>query len=321
MKNNTCKIRYPALSLVLLFGLNGCSMFSKIDTKNIGQTLPDRPSKLTAVTDSSARIGRTVIRYKEPVNPEKKSKRSILKRLQQGFDRELGKQSGRVVDRKLNKSVGNEIELAEIYGKQSGRQDADYIMMIALDDYHSSKSVVDEKSPFDRKQFSTCYYEASYRGWIRILSIPSLEKIAQWEIEEGNSGSFKENSAKRCRKAFKSHLQTSQRKMISETLCRSENEYLNALSPSGHILSIKRDKDDILLESSLGSRHNAKKGDKIFFYHELDSAHYAEGTIVSLSSKNSWIKLQSLDAKETLYRHDWVRPHYSGIMDMMKCLF
>lgn len=320
MKNNRHNKRLYILLAVLLINLSACSMFNKIDTKNIASTLADRPTHFSAITDTSGSAGRTVIRYKTATRPDKKSKTSILKRLQQGFNRELGKTRS-VVDRKLRKSVRNEVELAEIYGKQSGRLDADYIMMITLDDYQANQSSVNERSPFDNKKYSNCYYDTSYQGWIRVLSIPSLEKVAQWEIDESKSGTYKQSSAKRCRQDFKNHLRRSKTKMINETICSSEKEYLNALAPSGHLLSIKRRKDEVLLESSLGSRHKAKKGDKVYFYHELASEHYAEGSIVSISSKKSWIKLESLDNKETLYRFDWVRPHYSGIMDMMKCIF
>ncbi|MDH5518252.1 MAG: hypothetical protein OEY36_10635 [Gammaproteobacteria bacterium] len=320
MKNNTYNIKLSLLLTVLLLNLSACSMFNKLDTTKIANTLEDRPSHFSSITDSEGSAGRTVIRYKTPARPDIKTKTSLLKRLQQGFNREIGKKR-KVVDRKLSKSVGNEIELAEIYGKQSGRQDADYIMMIALDDYHENQSSVDEKSPFDNKKYSNCYFDSRYQGWIRVLSLPSLERVAQWEIDDSNSGSYKQSNSKRCRQDFNSHLQRAHTKMINETICNSEKEYLNALAPSGHLLSIKRRKDSVILETSLGSRHKAKKGDKIYFYHELNSEHYAEGSIISISSERSQVKLETMDSKETLYRFDWVRPHYSGIMDMMKCIF
>ena len=319
---NTMEVKIICLiSILTLLNISGCTKFAKIDSKQVSQTLVERPASLQAITDTSGKTGRVVIRIKQPVEPEKSTKINILKRLQQSYDRELGKLPGMVVDRSLSKSISSEIELSEIYGKNSGRQDADYVLMIALDDYISDQSTEDTKSLFTRKDYTSCKFEASYKGWVRVLTIPALEKVAQWEIEEDKSGSFDESSASRCHKGFRKQLQTLQSKMIDDTVCSSKSDYLNALSPTGHILSIKHDKENILLETSLGSSINANKNDKVYFYHELSAKPYAEGVITSLSPKKAWVKLDSLQENEQIYLHDWVRPHYSQIMNTVKCLF
>jgi len=319
---NTMEVKTICLiSILTLLNISGCTKFAKIDNKQLSQTLVERPASLQAITDTSGKTGRVVIRIKQPVEPEKSTKNNILKRLQQSYDRELGKLPGMVVDRSLSKSISSEIELSEIYGKNSGRQDADYVLMIALDDYISDQSTEDTKSLFTRKAYTSCKFEASYKGWVRVLTIPALEKVAQWEIEEDKSGSFDESSANRCRKGFRKQLQTLQSKMIDDTVCSSKSDYLNALSPTGHVLSIKHDKENILLETSLGSSINVNKEDKVYFYHELSAKPYAEGVITSLSPKKAWVKLDSLQENEQIYLHDWVRPHYSQIMNTVKCLF
>jgi len=308
-----------------LITLTGCTKFAKVDQVNLPETLSERPASLTPVNDPSGKTGRVVIRIKQPVNPEIATKKNILKRLQQSYDRELGKLPGMVVDRSLSKSVSSEIELSEIYGKDSGRQDADYVMMIALDDYISEQKTTDEKSLFGKKPYTSCDYEASYKGWVRVLTIPALEKTAQWEIEENKAGSFEESSASRCQSGFKKQIQSLQSKMIDNTVCHSKTDYLNALAPSGHVLSIKRQKDKTLLETSLGSSINVKANDTVYFYHELSAQPYAEGTVTKVAPKTAWVELDSLQEKENIYRLDWVRPHYSGLnkslLNKVKCLF
>jgi len=321
MKNTMEVKTICLLSCLMLLTISGCTKFTKVDNKQVSQTLAERPASLKTITDPSGKTGRVVIRIKQPIEPEKATKNNILKRLQQSYDRELGKLPGMVVDRSLSKSVSSEIELSEIYGKNSGRQDADYVLMIALDDYVSDQNTEETKSLFTRKAYTSCNIEASYKGWVRVLTIPALEKVAQWEIEEDKSGSFEESSASRCRQGFRKQLQSLQSKMIDDTVCSSKSDYLNALSPTGHILAIKHDKEDILLETSLGSSINANKGDSVYFYHELSAKPYAEGEITSISPKRAWVKLNSLQEKEKIYLHDWVRPHYSQIMNTVKCLF
>lgn len=230
-----------------------------------------------------------------------------------------------VVDRSLSKSISSEIELSEIYGKDSGRQDADYVMMLALDDYISDQSSEENKSLFTKTAYATCKIEASYKGWVRVLSIPALEKTAQWEIEEEMSDSYEETSVSRCRSTFAKHIQALQSKMIDNSVCKSKNDYLNSLAPTGHVLSLKRGKEDVMIETSLGSSINVQKGDKVYFYHELSAKPYAEAVVEKIAPKTAWVKLESLREKETIYRHDWVRPNYTGLdkslLNRVKCLF
>ncbi len=321
MKNNLHFKKNIFLILVAVLSISGCSKFAKVDSENIRDTLPERPVELSAVTDTTGKTPRVVIRTKKPVDPELATKKNLLQRLQQSFDRELGKLPGMIVERSLSKSVGNEIELSEIYGKDSGRQDADYVIMIALDDYVSNQTSEQKESIFSKKKYTRCAIEAEYKGWVRVLTIPALEKTFQWEFKEDDSKSYDMDSAAQCRNTFKQQLQKLQSTMIDNTVCTSKTDYLNALAPTGHILSVKHDKESVLLETSLGSSVNASKGNTVYFYHELSFNPYAEGVITSITPKKSWIKLKSLEEEETIYLHDWVRPHYSGVINAVKCLF
>ena len=65
---------------------------------------------------------------------------------------------------------------------------------------------------------------------------------------------------------------------------------------------------------------NAIIGNRIYFYHDLSLTPYAEGQIISVTTKSAWVKLDSLEEGETVYLHDWVRPHFSGILNAVKCL-
>ena len=193
--------------------------------------------------------------------------------------------------------------------------------MIALDDYVANQTSEQKESLFSKKKYTKCSIEAEYKGWVRVLTIPALDKTAQWEFKEDKSNSYDMDTASQCRNTYKQQLQKLQSKMIDNTVCTSKTDYLNALAPTGHVLSVKHEAETILLETSLGSSVNTSEGDTVYFYHELSYAPYAEGVVTSITPKNSWVKLKSLEEKDTIYLHDWVRPHYSGVINAVKCLF
>lgn len=312
------------LSLVLpglLLALSGCSQIAKVDNKNLQTSLPDRPMEYAPVTDLSGKTGRVVIRTKKPVAPNILTKQTILKRLEQTFDRELGKRPGVVVDRKLGQTVKDEIELSELYGKDSGRQDADYVMMLVLDAYSSDTSTEQKTGLLSRKPYVDCEYEAAYKGWVRVYAIPSLAVIRQWEIDDSASDSFDADNRGECLRKFKNKLQELNGRMVEHTVCTSKIDAMNALAPSGHVLSMQQDKDGLRFETSLSQRTQVKKGDSIQFYHELTGKPYAEGEVVSINDQQAWVKLERLDKGQQVYRGDFVRPNYSGLINAVKCLF
>lgn len=322
MKYKSLLNKNMSIALVLVFGLFGCTEFAKVEPASIADTLPERPSDMSQVTDFSGKVSRVIMSIKKPIAPEFSTKKNLLKRLQQGFNRELGKLPGMVVDRNLSLSINSEIELSEIYGKDSGRQDADFVMLIALDDYVSSQSSQQKEELFSSKKYTACSVQAQYKGWVRVLTLPALEKTSQWEFEADKSDSYDKDNAMQCSSTFSKRLLALQSKMLDNTVCNSKADYLNALAPMGHVLSIKHDEQDVLLETSLGSNVHAKKGDSIYFYHELKYESYAEGVITSISPSSAWVKLESLKQDETIYLYDWVRPHSHelSLVNSMKCL-
>lgn len=320
MKNNQMMSKAVVL-LLMVFSLGGCVSLSQVESARLGDSLPERPVELEPITDAEGKTARVVLQIKNPLNPERSTKQNLLKRLQQNFERELGKLPDMVVDRSLGKSVGSEIELSEIYGKDSGRQDTDYVMLIAIDEYTSSQTSEQKEAMFSDKKYTACNIQLEYKGWIRVLTIPALKKTHQWSFEEENSKSYDRDNAGQCRASFTKQRQALQSKMLNNTVCSSKTDYLNALSPTGHVLSIKRDKDAILLETSLGSTLNVNEGDSVHLYHELEFEYFAEGVVTSITPKSAWVKLNTLNKNEAVYLYDWVRPHYPGLMNSLKCLF
>jgi|GEM_PF-5682962 len=304
-----------------MVSLSGCSQIAKVDEKTLQTELQERPIDYAPVTDLSGKTGRVIIRTKTPVQPNVSTKQTILKRLEQTFDRELGKRPGVVVDRKLGQTVKDEIELSELYGKDSGRQDADYVMMLVLDSYSSDTSSEQSTALISRKTYFDCEYEAAYKGWVRVYVMPSLAVIKQWAIDESASDSFDGANRGECQRKFATKLQELHGKMVEHTVCTSKIDAMNALAPSGHVLSLQTTKEGMRLETSLNNRMQVVKGDKILFYHELTNQPFAEGEVASINDSSAWVKLDRMEKNQRVYRGDWVRPNYSGLINAVKCLF
>ena len=85
---------------------------------------------------------------------------------------------------------------------------------------------------FSDKKYFSCEIDVNYKGWVRVLTIPSLKSIAQWELKEDKSSSIDRDTAKKCNLSYKSQLQILQTKMIDNAVCNSKTSYLNALAPT-----------------------------------------------------------------------------------------
>jgi hypothetical protein len=317
------KINAGLISLVVVFLLlGGCGKFAKVDMKNMPDTLPERPAEFESVTELQGKASRVVTRIRQPIYPAISTKHNILKRIEQYLDKELGKQSGALVDRSLNAAVKDEIELAEIYGKSSSRQDIDYVLLLVLDDYQHDSASVHKEYLFDAgKKYYKCKYSASYSGWIRVYEIPSMKVIDQWEIKRSSSRSHEESNASMCTTKLSNKLEAMHSDMIKDTVCRSGPSIRNAAAPSGHVLAMNKTDSDVTYEISLGGGLKIKESDTIRFYHQLSDESYAEGVVVGgVKNKSATVKLTSIKQGELVYRGDWVRPYYTDVISSLKCM-
>ena len=309
--------------LILLLLLSSCAKFAKVDMNTMPDTLAERPIEFEPVAESQGKSTRIVTRIRQPISPHAATKHNILKRLEQYLDKELGKQSAAPVDRGLNKTVKDEIELAEIYGKSSSRQDVDYVLLLVLDDYQKESSTTQKESLFDaKKKYYKCEYGSNYAGWIRVYEIPSMKVVDQWEIDQSKSDSFEEKQASACNSKFNNKLEALHSKMINNTVCQSEQHLRNVMAPSGHVLAMNKTEKDIMYDISIGSSLKVNADDTILFYHKLSNEPYAEGKVIKgVKSHSATVMLTSIKENETVYRGDWVRPHYSSVMTSLKCMF
>jgi len=327
---------FVILLSVLLNG--GCANNPKLDESGASPfaiPLQTRPASMTQINDLEGKITRLIIRTKQPINPNRVEKEQLLERLQQSLDRELGKLSLSIVDRKLGNMLENELDIAALYNKEAGRDNADAVLLLVIDDYlqrtsDSMKTSMlgtlkegllnsDSKAP----QYADCRYESKFSGFLRIQTIPELTQINQFEFSKDKKQSFEEKNRQACQRSYPKYITELNQTLIDDVACRYKEKIANALAPTGHVLSADIIDDTVMLEVSLGSNMGLKEGDTLRLYHELSKKHYAEVKVSQLSATQAQVNIKHLDKDDTVYEGDFVRPHKLNIMSTlrMNCLF
>ncbi len=325
-------------SVVAALLSSGCANNPKLDENGqsaITIPLELRPASMTEVSDLEGKSSRLIIRTKRPIGPNRQEKEQILKRLQQSLDKELGKLSLSVVDRNLGNMLENEIDLAALYNKEAGRDNADAVLLLVIDDYHhktsdSMKTSMlgtlkegllnsDSKAP----QYADCRYETQFSGFLRIQTIPELTQLDQFEFSKKKKDSFEETNQRGCKRNNSKYIAELNQKLIDDVACRYKNKIANTLLPTGHVLAAETVGEAIVLDLSLGSQMGVKEGDTLRLYHELTDKHYAEVKVTKTTATQAQGHIKHLDENDTVYEGDFVRPYKLNIMSTlrMNCLF
>jgi hypothetical protein len=310
----------------LLISISGCATTGSSSTKIVVPTpLEERPVDREPVDNMDGRLTKAVIRIKQPLAPNKSTKQNLLKRLNQALDRELGKM-GYLISSPLKQMVQDEIELAEIYGKESSREDADAVIFLVLDSISSETLATPKKPLLWGDPYISCEYQSSLKGWIRANAIPSMAKIGQWDIDESSSDSFKESSQGGCKQKFTGKLNELNSKLIDRAACNVRADIAHTLAPTGYVIASEQREESTLLKLSLGSSMGVKPDDKLRLYHEITGHYYGEVTVsgINLTATHAYGHVSQLNENETIYKGDIVRP-FGSKMDILinktKCLF
>lgn len=303
--------------LSLATGLTACNTLST-QKESTSYQLEERPAFFETISDTNAKTGRVIIQIRTPIEPDKAPKLLLLQHLKHGLDKDLAKISGVTIDRALSESINSEIELSEFYGKDAGRQDADYVMLVNIDDYYVEEKQEKKKKLFSEEMYHNCELNTHFKGWVRLQTLPALEVVNQWDLDEEKSTSFDVGLRDNCARGFKQELTSLHKEMLEKSLCKSRYEYQNGLAPTGHVISTS--KDGLLINSSLNTQVGIEENDNIVFYHHPSEKPYAKGVVVSVNAQESQIRIKSINEKEPIYQDDWVRPHYPE-RNLLNCLF
>ncbi len=314
--------------LVLLVGCASNPTVSVSENRELyAGELTVRPPSLTEVDDLEGTHTRVIIRARQPISPNQRGKEQLLGRLHEALDKELGKLSLSVVDRQLNKMLKGEVTLASIYGMEAGRDNADALILVVIDEYEtateaSTKSKLLKKVIGKDETYGKCSYESLFSGYFRIQTIPELTQLAQFDFRVRERDSFDAVNERACNKDFSAHIRKLNKRLIDNVVCKNKTEIANILAPTGHVMERELLGDAVSLTVSLGSDMGISKGDVLRLYHELSGEHYGEVKVTEVYAKQSQATLSTLQKGATIYEGDFVRPYKRSFLDVlrMNCL-
>ena len=325
-------MRYKPLSLIgslflllSLVSLLGCA--PTIQEIKLETPLQEHPN-INEISNMDGKAVRTVIRLRGSENSpnisDAHSKNNILKNLAQATDSELGNYPITIVNKDLNNMVRpQDIEIAEMYGKEIGREDIDTILLLAIDEYTSTSNATEKSSLFDsKKKYWKCEYKTGFTGWIRTYRFPSMSKIEQWNIKESNSDSFKGDSKNDCKRQTQELINETNKKQIKYAACSIKHEIAQTLSPIGHILSTKKQGESTLIEISLGSRLGIEPNDTLELFQDITGRKIGNLLVTKdVFTERSFAKVTKLDNEIRI--GDIVRPRLSQVnkLNPVLCLF
>lgn len=313
---------------LILAALGGCASNSTVSVSEENRELyaaelAMRPATLTEVDDLDGTNTRVIIRARQPINPNRPGKEQLLGRLHEALDKELGKLSLSVVDRQLNKMLKGEVTLSSIYGAEAGRDNADALILVVIDEYEtvtetSTKAKLLKKMIGKDETYGECSYETQFSGYFRIQSIPELTQLAQFDFHDSDSDSFDVPNERACNKKFSAHIRKLNKQLIDDVVCKNKAEIANVLAPTGHVTGQEVLEDTVSLEVSLGSDMGVSKGDVLRLYHELSGEYYGEVRVTRVYAKRAQAVLSTLQKDATIYEGDFVRPYERGLLDIFR---
>ena len=320
--------KYITLSTTLvLVALAGCVSNPTVPALEDGEPyvaeLELRPPHLTEVDDLDGTSTRVIIRARQPINPNRQGKEQLVGRLHEALDKELGKLSISIVDRDLNTRLKGEVTLASIYGSEAGRDNADALVLVVVDEYetHTSsetKTKLLKKAMGKDESYAKCTYGTQLSGYFRIQTIPQLTQLAQFDFASKDSDSFDAPNERACGKDFAAHIRKLDKKLLDHVVCKNKGKIANILAPTGHVIGRGVEGDKITLEVSLGSDMGVRKGDVLHLFHELSGEHYGEVKVTRSYAGQAQGVLTSLDKGAAIYEGDFVRPYHRNLSEILK---
>ncbi len=318
---------YAALGVaVVLTALAGCVSNPTVPIAEDGEPyvaeLEPRPPHLSEVDDLEGSSTRVIIRARQPINPNRQGKEQLVGRLHEALDKELGKLSLSVVDRQLDKMLKGEVTLASLYGSEAGRDNADALVLVVIDEYETAtetatKTKLLKKAMGKDESYAKCSYETQFSGYLRIQTIPALTQLAQFDFSRDESGSFDAPNERACGKDFAAHIRKLNKKLLDHVVCKNKAKIANVLAPTGHVVDRGVDGEKITLEVSLGSDMGVRKGDLLRLYHELSGESYGEVKVTRVYATRAQTVLTDFDKDDAIYEGDFVRPYQSSLLNTL----
>jgi len=234
----------------------------------------------------------------------------------------------RITKSSYEKMLSKEIEAAQLskeLGIDVGQADNIIIGQLSTASYDHSFTegyyyVIKTKEGNIRKyQPPMMRYEACIIGNLKVFTLPGLEEEVSFEYDECSSTSTEVRSARN----VVSRNDGLVRQAALESADTVSYDLKNFFSKKGYIYESKRNGNDIIIKTTLGSSNGAKEGEEVMIYTIEDSINIltsitskeivqiGTGTISNhITPSSSWIIIDDLQNGKTVHAGDYIKIQY-----------
>ena len=253
-------------------GLTGCSgklKLSKYRPTNLkkGKYIP---SKEQLDGNGASKI---IIMDISDNNIEIAKKAQLGKSMASNINKELSEDKNVKILKRVSSSnykeiLSKEIKAAEL-GKEIGEDigQADYLLTGQLSNVTFKNMFREAYTTTNKKGKTTRHpariiYKACVEGTLKVFDLPNLNEIKSKSFDECSSSS-EEARSPRDAKPSNGSLE---RKAGSKAMNSVSYDLKNLFTPKGYIFEMRKDGDDYIIKTALGSKVGAKKGEKVEIY-------------------------------------------------------
>jgi TolB-like protein len=320
------------LSSIAIFGLTGCGTsinLSKYKQQPL-QKAKNMPSKKEM---TSTELPKVIIMDLSNNKIKLASQASLGKSIATNINTNLANAKSvklvkRVDDTSYNKILAREIKMAEL-GKEIDADvgQADYILTGQLSNASYDYTFQEAYTTYVKTKHGvrsiyhppSINYKACVEGNAKIFKLPSLEEATSIPFQECSNSSEEARSALSARKRNDGLL----REAGAQAADTMSYPLKNFFAKKGYIYELRKDGDDIIVKTTLGTKFGAKEGDEINIYAIEDLTNpltnetkktevkIAQGTISNqLNSDYSWIIIDKIEDGKAIKAGNYVKIEY-----------
>jgi hypothetical protein len=164
-------------------------------------------------------------------------------------------------------------------------------------------------------------YTSCVNANIKLLSLPTLKEKASYSIDDCAHESTEVRTSLFAKKRDDSLV----REAAIDAVVGMKNDIKNFFSQKGYIFDAKKNKDDLIIKTTLGSDSGAIEGNEVVIYtkreyinqvskkKEVIELKIAKGVISDkITKKSSWIIVEDVNKNEKVHLGDYIKTYYKS---------
>jgi hypothetical protein len=263
---------YLSVLVGISVGLTGCSSAINISTYNPVTLKKGKhiPSKEQLGGGGASKV---IIMDISDNNIANAKKAQLGKSMASNINKELSENKNVKIMKRVSSSsykeiLSKEIKAAEL-GKEMGEDigQADYLLTGQISNTTFSNKFKEAYTTTDKDGKTSAHpaeitYKSCVEGTLKVFALPDLNEVKSKSFDECSSFSEEARSPSDAKPSNGSL----ERKAGAEAMNSASYELKNLFTPKGYIFEMRKDGDNIIIKTALGSKIGAKEGEDVEIY-------------------------------------------------------